>query len=195
MKLNTKATFFLNGNNFRYVSSSSEDSTNCSSDLKLPQWQSVTKYAYQNGMQIASHGYNHADCVLVGENKTYTEIASLDNLLYSIIKKKPAYFRPPYGSYNAGTIRAAQKAKHRYIVMWNADTLDWKTRSVSKTFAALKTIFDADWSEGLISLLHDPIPSSISYNLLSQVVSYGKSKGYKFVTMSECVGDPLGGYQ
>jgi peptidoglycan/xylan/chitin deacetylase (PgdA/CDA1 family) len=146
-------------------------------------------------MQIASHGFNHRDSVVIGPKNTSNEITSLDNLMKSFLGKKPAYFRPPYGSYNASTVTVAEKAGHRYIVLWNADTLDWQSRNVNATFQAIKAIMNGGWSEGLISLLHDPIPSSISYNLLSQIVKYGKSKGFKFVTVAECAGDAKGGYQ
>ncbi|KAJ3089394.1 hypothetical protein HK102_006503 [Quaeritorhiza haematococci] len=180
---NAKVTFFVNGDN--------------ESRLTDPNIQSLVLRAYRAGHQIASHGYYHYSSTnQLNEFTTETNIRQLDDLFFSFLNVRPTFFRPPYGEYDAGTQRALGRAGYKYLVYWNFDPRDWvKTNPGEEIVKAFRNVLDrADpRTSSFVSLQHDWRRESVDN--VGFIVDYVRSKGYRLVTMAECLGETQnGGY-
>ncbi|KAG8694915.1 Carbohydrate esterase 4 protein, partial [Ceratobasidium sp. 423] len=63
---------------------------------------------------------------------------------------------------------------------------DWNGATVSQIEATYKTRIDAN-PTGILTLNHEVYAGSAT-QVLPWVINYAKSKGYKLVTVAECVG-------
>ena len=103
--------------------------------------------------------------------------------------KEVTLFRPPYGA-----ITSSRAKDSGYpIILWNVDSLDWvyKSRSDNKTAEEnIKTIADniiSQVEDGDIILMHEIYRNS--YEAACIVIDTLSAEGYKFVTVSELIGE------
>jgi peptidoglycan/xylan/chitin deacetylase (PgdA/CDA1 family) len=149
----------------------------------------VIKHYKDMGHEIASHTYQHKE--LAGLSAA--EIEYQMNTQSDIIKKaagvRPAIARPPAGSFDDNALAVLRNLGYA-VVDWDVDTNDWKTHNFADETAAYKTM-DKDTSStvGHITLEHEVYDQTVN-QLVPWAIEYIKSKGYKFVTMSECLGVP-----
>jgi len=174
-----KATFFINGAN--------------SVDATLPQYQAVIKRAHDEGHQVASHTMHHADLTAQpSDDGVRAEMTANDAVIVSAIGRRPRYMRPPYGNANAHTMQLLQGMGYR-VVNWSADTKDYVTDDAAKSATVYQQMLARGVGE-LIVLEHD-IMRSTTTQLLDRVVRGIQAKGWRMVTVAECVGDANGAYQ
>lgn len=83
--------------------------------------------------------------------------------------------RPPYGSIN----EAVQYAVDQAFIMWDVDTLDWKSHNTDAILQEVKK----EVRPGSIILMHDIHQTSI--DALPTVIEYLQSQGYTLVTVDE----------
>ncbi|KAJ3127619.1 hypothetical protein HK098_006058 [Nowakowskiella sp. JEL0407] len=173
-----KATFFINGDN--YVTTS---------DQPYAGW---IQNLYNSGHQIASHTMTHPDLATLSVTKIQQELTNLETVIFNIIGKKPAQLRPPFGSFNANVLKVADSLGYNTIALWNVDTDDHETdnatTSMQNMVNALETLCPVPGSVAALSLAHSPLASSTTF--VDLLIPYVKSRGYRFVTLSECVGAP-----
>ena len=83
--------------------------------------------------------------------------------------------RPPYGAISS-TLR---KNAGMPLILWNIDTLDWKTRNARTTVdIVMKNVDDGD-----IILMHDIHTESVDAAI--ELIPKLLEKGYQLVTVSE----------
>lgn len=138
------------------------------------------------GHEIASHTWDHRDLTSLTPSRIAAELSSTASAIKQRTGKKVSLLRPPYGAFNADVRKAAKKAGLP-LVLWDVDTLDWKTRNAKKTVAA--AVKNA--RRGSIILMHDIHPSSVTAT--GQIIAKLKKKGYRFVTVSQLIGTPKPG--
>ncbi|KAI7824774.1 nidulans chitin deacetylase [Gamsiella multidivaricata] len=170
-----KATFFMNG-----------DSVG-----KIEKFKDVVERVYNDGHQIASHTWGHADLSLLSLHEIAFQMTRLDTALKDIIGVRPVYMRPPYGSVNDVSLDYLNSKGYK-IIKWTIDTNDWKhdgdaTASMGPYEEALSS-FDAH-DRGFISLMHDTHPTTVAH-LVPAAIQYAHDRGFKMVTVGECLGYP-----
>ncbi|ORX42023.1 glycoside hydrolase/deacetylase [Piromyces finnis] len=180
---NIKATFFVNGINYGNVETSQE-----TIDL--------IRQEANEGHEIGSHTYYHKDLFeAIKEGTMETNIDKMTDTIQNIIGVKPAFFRPPCGTYNE-RVQKYLGASGYNIIMWGTDTRDWEFRSNPETLldnvkAELNKQLTAPGvspqTHSFISLMHDVHATTVD-TVLPAVVEYVKSLGYEFVSLSECLG-------
>jgi len=174
--VDAKATFFLNGNN--------------AMDITSKTGRNIVKRIHDEGHEIGSHTYNHVDLNNVTDKEFIDQIRLLEDALEDIIGVKPSFLRPPYGSYyrNSTVTETLEYLGYTGIIMWNVDTLDWNNDgSIDYAISQFKNSL----GKPIISLNHSfykNITKEKLINLVKVEIEYMKRKGYKMVTMSECVG-------
>ncbi|MBQ6380569.1 MAG: polysaccharide deacetylase family protein [Clostridia bacterium] len=139
----------------------------------------MCKLVSKNGCEIGIHGWAHSDFTTLGASGTEKEIDDTAALIKKYTGKTPTHVRPPYGSYN-DEIQELLKNKGYDMIMWNVDTLDWKTRDAE---AVRSAIVSNGADGGDILCLHD-IYDTTAEGVLQAVDELTK-QGYKFVTISE----------
>jgi len=181
-KENVKATFFVNGNN--YLGDIKED----------PKVQERIKREYEEGHVVASHTYNHPSdgITKLSDEELTHEIKDLNDALYDLIQVRPAFFRPPLGEYNEKNEKVIEREGFTANILWTIDPNDWRNKGqddIESYFEEYKTKLEkADpTKDSFIALNHD-VYMNTAKNLIPLVVPLVKEKGFRFVTMDECLG-------
>ena len=103
------------------------------------------------------------------------EIFDTQTAIYNVVGIKPTITRPPYGAINS----TIQNAIDQSFIMWDVDSLDWKTHNTTAILNEVKK----EVKPGSIILMHDIHQTTI--DALPTVLDYLKSQGYTFVTVDE----------
>ncbi|EPB82360.1 hypothetical protein HMPREF1544_10907 [Mucor circinelloides 1006PhL] len=176
------ATFFINGKNWVNVLT---DSVTTSDGKKT--YMEVVKHYKDMGHEVASHTYEHKELAGLSDSEIEYQMNTQSDIIYKAIGKRPAIMRPPAGSYDDNTLKVLRKLGYS-VVTWDVDTRDWATHNLNDEEKAYKTM-DKDTSSilGHITLEHEVYDQTVN-GLVPWAIKYVKSKNYKFVTMSECLG-------
>jgi peptidoglycan/xylan/chitin deacetylase (PgdA/CDA1 family) len=95
--------------------------------------------------------------------------------------ERPTLFRPPYGSYDATTMRELH-ALHLLMVLWSADTQDYLQPGVSTIVQRAL----AGAQPGAILLMHDGGGNRAqTVASLPQIITQLRARGYRLVTVPE----------
>lgn len=138
------------------------------------------------GHEIGVHTWSHRDLTRLSPVQIDKEITSTVDIIRNETGVTATLLRPPYGAVNASVKKEAKKAGLA-VVLWNVDTLDWKTRSTPKTIKAAV----GDSRRGSIILLHDIHKTSVA--AVPQIIAQLQAKGYTFVTVTQLLGSPQPG--
>lgn len=170
---NVKATFFVLGNNTKY-----------NPDL--------VKREFDEGHYIANHGYTHKySTVYVSPEATleeynFTQQAIRDALGNQNYKSK--VFRFPGGS-NGGYYHTAKQNSKAYLRENGIVHLDWNCLSkdaegANTKEALMQNVIDTMGDkDSVVILMHDASDKILTYEMLPDLISYLREKGYKFQTI------------
>lgn len=136
----------------------------------------VVRRMVAEGHEVGNHTWSHKQLSKLSARAQGTEMRRGIEAI-TAAGATPTVFRPPYGTYNAATRSAAGLP----IVLWDIDTLDWKTRSTEKTIEAALTA-----KAGSIVLMHDIHASTV--DAVPQIVSGLRERGFTLVTVSQLLG-------
>ncbi|KAK9710125.1 hypothetical protein K7432_008620 [Basidiobolus ranarum] len=162
---------------------------------------SISKYlkqAYAEGHQIASHTNTHADLNKLTADQVRNEMKLTENAIRSATGVVPAMMRPPYGNCNE-QCRGIMKEMGYTVVQWSVDSNDWQYMQQPEKWDSLVTnvvkVVDASniQTDSFVSLQHDI--HNFSVERTPKVIDSIKAKGYKFVTVSECLSNRFPMYQ
>lgn len=163
-KYHAHATFFMQGKNVQKYS----DQIQRMKDL---------------GCEIGNHSYNHPQLTKESDFGK-SQVSQTNQLLQQACGQSATVLRPPYGAVNA-SVKAAVGMP---LILWNIDTLDWKTRNTQSTIdSVLNTLQD-----GNIVLMHDIHSPTVDAAI--QLIPKLTEMGYQLVTVSEMAeakGSPL----
>lgn len=160
-KNNIKATFFVVGR-------------------QVKQYPQITKQIVSEGHAIGNHTWSH-QYHKFNEAAAAHELDNTASLVYKLTGVKTVLFRPPAGILNNGLAAYAHKKKYS-VVMWSADSLDWRYRG---TPALMNSVLGAAKPGGIV-LLHDGGGDrSKTVQALPQLIAELKKRGYQFVTVPE----------
>ena len=99
--------------------------------------------------------------------------------------KRPLLFRPPYGSFNATTMREL-KALHLLMVLWSVDTTDYRQPGVS--VIVQRALGGA--KPGAIILLHDAGGARAqTIAALPAIIRGFRARGFRLVTVPQLLKD------
>ncbi|KAG8950185.1 Carbohydrate esterase 4 protein, partial [Tulasnella sp. 408] len=168
---NAKATFFVNGNNYQCIYTEEN--------------QQRLQNAYGAGHQIASHTWAHLDWTTLSNEQLTSEMTRTDDALVKILGVKPAFVRPPYGSYNSNSQDVAAQ-NGQSIVIWDFDSGDSVGASAKQSETDYQNIINQGPSS-ILTLNHETYETT-AREVLPFALSALQAKGYQFVTVAECLG-------
>ncbi|CUS09967.1 unnamed protein product [Tuber aestivum] len=180
-----KATFFVTGNNIGKgaIDSSSQP------------WAGVIQRMESEGHQIASHTWTHQDLSAIDENARKDEMYNNERALRNILGKFPTYMRPPFSSCTeaSGCPRTMEQLGY-HITSFDLDTDDYNNltpelmQKVEEKFTS--TVEGSDAAQtSFLAIAHD-IHELTAKRLTKHMLEVIKKKGYKAVTVGECLDDP-----
>lgn len=183
-KYGAQATFFINGNNL---------GKGRIDDPSKP-WVQVLKNMYTAGHHIASHTWTHQDLTLLPASLRENQVVYNEMAFRNIFGWFPAYIRPPYG-FCAGSSGCADylSSMGYHIIYYDVDTKDYMNDNpnliyLSKNWFAGNVSATAS-GHSYMSLSHD-VHQQTAISLVSYMLDTLKARGYKAVTVGECLGDP-----
>lgn len=142
----------------------------------------LVKRIDEQGLEIGTHSNTHPDFVKLSAEQMELELSTSKKKITKVTGKEVKLFRAPFGSYNNQVLSVAEKQNLKTI-QWDVDSLDWKGISAEKIAAnVLKKV-----QSGSIILCHNNADHIV--DSLPTIITTLKSRGYKFVTISELLLD------
>lgn len=161
-----KATFFVVGEN----ASQNED---------------VVERIIEDGHEIGNHTFFHKYLGGEGRSVMEREIDLCDDVIFNHSEYSSHLFRPPGGLYD-DTLTSVCAERGYSVVLWSIDTRDW-AGTLAKDIC--KEVYDYV-EDGSIILMHDYVcGESHTAEALREVIPKLKKLGYRFVTVSELIGN------
>lgn len=202
-----KATFFVSGNN------------NGKGEIdRTPRWTRAIKRMAEEGHQIASHTWSHADLDKMSSDLRKVELLKNERALANILNKYPTYMRPPYlRCKNETGCLGDMRALGYHVISYSYDSADWMhgTDLAAMTAAFDRVLEKVEAEQGRMLLIqHDTIRTS-AIGLTRYVLGRVSQRGWRgmcydpsrhnleygltyweAVTVGECLGDgPNGWYR
>jgi len=158
-KHNTPAAFFMIGKN-------------------IEQNPDIVKKVNEQGHIIGNHSYYHGNMFdMQSSKKMLAEITKTNELIKSVINKKPTLFRPPFGITNPMLAKAVKKSG-MHSIGWSLRSLD-TIKTKEKTLKKLKSkVINGD-----IILLHDNNENIIE--IVDEFITYTKNIGIEIVSLEK----------
>jgi peptidoglycan/xylan/chitin deacetylase (PgdA/CDA1 family) len=157
-------------------------------------WPALLKRMQAEGHQIASHTWSHADLCNITSAQRKNEMWKNEMAIRNVLGFFPTYMRPPYSSCTAECGCEADMAELGYhVVYFDLDTQDYLNDDPTKIQNS-KNIFDAALADKTAAtddelvIAHD-IHQQTAYNLTEYMLQGLLAKGYKPVTIGDCLGD------
>jgi len=166
-----KATFFFNGNNWDCIYNSDRISD--------------VKYAYAAGHMIGSHTWSHGDLTTFSTAQVQDAMFRMEEAFSRIIGIKPAFLRPPYGSYTT-SIESIAAGRGQSLALWDWDTGDADGNTTAQSEALYNDIISAKVKNALV-LEHETEETTAS-TLVPFAINLFQSHGFKLVTLADCLG-------
>lgn len=161
-RYNAKGTFFIVG-------------------LWAEKFPDMVKLISERGHTVANHGYSHAHMAQLPESKIEEEIERCTDTLEKITGERTNLFRPPYGEYNAATIKTAKKLGY-FTIQWDVDSLDWK-KDMSEQDIYNRVINRVGY--GSIILFHNDTKYTVK--VLPSILENLTNNGYTCVSVSDLI--------
>lgn len=166
-------TFFFNGNNLGCIYNSDNVQR--------------VKNAFAMGHQVASHTWSHSDLAKLSLDEVSSQFSRMDEAFQRILGVTPTFMRPPYGSYNPQVQQVA--AAHKQLVtIWDFDSGDSSGHTPQQIQADYDNI--ANQHPPTILTLNHEINEASAHQVLPHAISVLKAKGYRLVTVADCLGLP-----
>lgn len=175
------ATFFVTGNNQH---KGSVDTTAPYPDL--------LRRMVAEGHQIASHTWSHYNLDTLTSDMRKQQMVKNERAIANVIGKYPTYMRPPYSQCASPGCLADMKSLGYHRTYFDLDTEDYLNQSPSQ-LPHLKSItanyMASTTANDYLAIQHDTGEQSVKM-LAPYFFTLIKNKGWKGVTVGECLNDP-----
>lgn len=150
------ATFFMQGKN-------------------VSRYQNEVKRMKEIGCELGSHSFDHPDLSKMDATGIRDQIDRTNQNLKDAAGLAASVLRPPYGAIGS-TLKSVAGMP---LILWNIDTLDWKTRNAQTT---IDNVMEKA-KDGDIILMHDIHTESVDAAIV--LIPKLIEKGFQLVTVSE----------
>lgn len=139
----------------------------------------------RSGHQIGTHTWAHPNLAETSQSEAFRQMYLNEQALVSALGILPTYFRPPYLKWSAETLDVTEELGYHVITL-DVDTRDWAGDYDAAEQNFLATL---GWgSDSKLVLAHD-IHERTVYEFAEWMIDTAKERGYKLVTVGECLGD------
>lgn len=141
------------------------------------------KKIFENGHEIANHGYHHKDHDKISEEENLNEIKNTHKIIKELLGVDMNLFAPPSGAYDKTTVSCASSLGYKTI-MWTRDTIDWRDHDSNLIYnRAIKNAMGGD-----LILMH---PTKDTASALGKIIDYLQGQNFALTTVSDNLGDNL----
>lgn len=167
-----KATFFMQGAN-----------------LQNKNLQDNVRRATSEGHYVGAHSMTHNSKQLYTDGKFVQEMHETIAIIHDITGEKPTLVRAPYGSVpglDNEQLRNQIVEANIKVWDWTIDSLDWKLKN--NPYQIVENIKNGTSRDIEVVLMHEV---SQTLQVLSNIISFYKEKGYKFGVYNDFLHFPL----
>jgi peptidoglycan/xylan/chitin deacetylase (PgdA/CDA1 family) len=94
--------------------------------VSITRYPQVAREAVALGMTLGNHSYDHPVFTRITDAEARRQLEANAAAWWKACKVAPMpFFRPPYGAYDADTVRVSGAAGYPFVVSWDVDTNDW----------------------------------------------------------------------
>ena len=90
----------------------------------------LVQQEYRAGHIVGQHSWSHPDLTRLSASNVRYQLATASDAIQSATGRRPAFFRPPYGSINS-TVMQQAKTMNLSTILWNDDPRDWSLPGVN----------------------------------------------------------------
>jgi peptidoglycan/xylan/chitin deacetylase (PgdA/CDA1 family) len=140
----------------------------------------------RDGYAMGNHSWDHPHMTTLSAVRQGEELSQASAEQRSIAGTVPCALRPPYGEYDATTLRLAQQQRLS-VWLWSVDTLDWAANGSGSAYWVQRVIRLAEQGSTFshpILLMHDARagdPATVA--ALPAIIQYYRSHDYRFVAL------------
>lgn len=149
------------------------------------------------GHQLASHTYSHGNLDNMTEDQMKKEMSTTSDTMFKHSGVRPRYMRAPEG--RCGPLCTKVMTELGLVIShWNVDTNDWRfmnekdpLNATEKSMTEITKVIlnESDPAKDSFILLQHEIHKFSVEHLADRVIDSILKKGYRFVSMEECVGE------
>lgn len=132
------------------------------------------------GSEVGNHTRSHPQLSKLNANGQRDQVEGGAGQIQAASGYRPTLLRPPYGDLNATTRQLGWP-----LILWDVDTLDWKTKDTNATINSAVN----DAQPGSIILMHDVHAPSVA--AVPAIIDELQARGYTLVTVSDLYGGAL----
>jgi peptidoglycan/xylan/chitin deacetylase (PgdA/CDA1 family) len=140
----------------------------------------------RDGYATGNHSWDHPHMTTLSAVRQGAEMSQASAEQRSIAGTVPCALRPPYGEYDATTLRLAQQQRMS-VWLWTIDTLDWAANGSGSSYWVQRIIRLAEQGDTVahpILLMHDARPGDpATVAALPAVIQYYRARDYRFVAL------------
>jgi peptidoglycan/xylan/chitin deacetylase (PgdA/CDA1 family) len=135
------------------------------------------------GYPIGNHTNSHPFMTQLTATKQHFELTNARHVTEQITgRRQLRVFRPPYGAYNATTLKVARDAEFPTTLMWDTDDLD--TAGIHVPGVLLHAAEQG--RSGSVLLIHGG--PALTPAILPSIIAFYRGRGLDFVTVPELLG-------
>ncbi|WP_085520659.1 polysaccharide deacetylase family protein [Tuberibacillus sp. Marseille-P3662] len=134
------------------------------------------KRVLDEGHIIGTHTVKHPNLVRLTYEKQYQELSNSVTKIEDVTGQPIKYFRPPFGQYNADTLKAAEQLQLT-PVLWRVAAIDWELKEEPEQIITNVTDYLED---GAVILLHE---LRQTLDVLPDLIKTIKAEGYGFTQL------------
>lgn len=131
-----------------------------------------------NGFEIGSHSWSHAQLSAISADRLTAQVTKPAEAIEKAAGRAPFVMRPPYGARNR-RVDQSLRSLGESAQIWDVDTLDWQTLSVSKNIQHVQN----ETRRGSIVLMHEIHPTSVK--AVPDILEWLAEDGFTLLTASE----------
>ena len=147
----------------------------------------VLKRSYDQGHTIGNHTWKHSYLNKMTDEQIEEDVLTTQNGFASVSRQPlKKFFRPPYGANNQRVYDKLVSMGFT-VVLWNMDLRDWRAAKTKKQIwdSYKNHISNANpLKDSFIILLHTKEKTAA---LLPDIIALAKAKGFKLVSLDECI--------
>ncbi|UQC77196.1 polysaccharide deacetylase [Colletotrichum lupini] len=174
---NVKATFFVNGNNWGNIETA-------------PGPDNIRRMKAE-GHLVGSHTYSHPDLSTLSSADRISQMTQLEDATRRIAGFAPKYMRAPFLSCDAACLSDMASLGY-HVIDTSLDTKDYENDTPETTHISAEKFnneLSADAAGNSYIVLSHDVHQQTVVSLVQKMIDNLKSKGYRAVTVGECLGD------
>lgn len=142
---------------------------------RLKNYPTTVSKMIECNMEVGNHTYDHKSLVSLTNTSVLEEITKTNDVFFEMTGQSLNLLRPSYGAINKRVLLQVGMP----VVLWNIDTLDWKTRDADKVYEAILS----EAKDGDIVLMHSLYKTTLE--AVQKVLPELYKRGFQVVSVSE----------